>query len=41
MIKTPYDELIFLEVNAKGRWWWIQELKGIDIAKDVAIPLSG
>lgn len=40
MIKTPDNELIFLEVNANGRWWWIQEITGINIAKDVAIALA-
>ena len=39
MIKTPDDELIFLEVNANGRWYWIQELTKIDIAKDIALAL--
>ena len=40
MIKTPDGNLVFLEVNANGRWWWIQELTGLDIAKDVALTLS-
>lgn len=40
MIKTPDDELVFLEINPSGRWWWIQELTGINIAKDVASFLA-
>ena len=40
MIKTPDDDLIFLEVNANGRWWWIQELTGINVAKDIALALA-
>ena len=36
LIKTPDDEFVFLEVNPSGRWWWIQELTGMNIAKDIA-----
>lgn len=40
LIRTPDDQFIFLEVNPNGRWWWIQELTGVNIAKDIAINLS-
>jgi glutathione synthase/RimK-type ligase-like ATP-grasp enzyme len=40
MIKTPDNELVFLEINSNGRWWWIQELTGVNIAKDIAIFLA-
>ena len=36
IIRTPDDEYYFLEINPNGRWWWIQELTGINIAKDIA-----
>ena len=36
IVRTPDDDHYFLEVNTNGRWWWIQELTGINIAKDVA-----
>lgn len=36
IIRTPDDEYYFLEINTNGRWWWIQELTGLNIAKDVA-----
>ncbi len=40
LIRTPSDEFVFLEINPNGRWWWIQELTGMNIAKDIAINLS-
>jgi glutathione synthase/RimK-type ligase-like ATP-grasp enzyme len=40
LIKTPDDNFVFLEVNPNGRWWWIQELTGMNIAKDIALFLS-
>lgn len=40
LIRTPSDDFIFLEVNPNGRWWWIQELTGMNIAKDIADYLS-
>ena len=40
LIRTPDDEYIFLEINPNGRWWWIQELTGMNIAKDIASNLS-
>ena len=40
LIRTPNDEYVFLEVNPNGRWWWIQELTGMNIAKDIALHLS-
>lgn len=40
LIKTPDDKFVFLEVNPNGRWWWIQELTGMNIAKDIALYLS-
>lgn len=40
MIKTPNDNFVFLEINPNGRWWWIQELTEMNIAKDIAFHLS-
>jgi len=40
LIRTPKDDYIFLEINPNGRWWWIQELTGMNIAKDIALHLS-
>ena len=40
LIRTPDDEYVFLEINPNGRWWWIQELTGMSIAKDIAHHLS-
>jgi len=40
LIRTPDDEYVFLEINPNGRWWWIQELTGMNIAKDIAHHLS-
>ena len=40
LIKTPKNEYVFLEINPNGRWWWIQELTGMNIAKDIALHLS-
>ena len=40
MIRTPNDDFVFLEINANGRWWWIQELTKMNIAKDIALDLS-
>lgn len=40
LIRTPDDEYVFLEINPNGRWWWIQELTGMNIAKDIAQHLS-
>jgi glutathione synthase/RimK-type ligase-like ATP-grasp enzyme len=40
LIRTPNDEYVFLEVNSNGRWWWIQELTGVNIAKDIAYELA-
>jgi len=40
LIRTPDDEYVFLEVNPNGRWWWIQELTGVNMAKDVALHLA-
>jgi len=40
LIRTPSDEIFFLELNTSGRWWWIQELTGMNIAKDIAYCLS-
>ena len=39
-IRTPDDEYVFLEINPNGRWWWIQELTGMNIAKNIALHLS-
>jgi glutathione synthase/RimK-type ligase-like ATP-grasp enzyme len=39
-IRTPDDEYVFLEINPNGRWWWIQELTGMNIARDIALHLS-
>ena len=36
MIRTPDDEFVFLEINPNGRWWWIQELTQMKIAKSIA-----
>ena len=40
LILTPQDEYFFLEVNPNGRWWWIQQLTGMNIAKDIATYLT-
>lgn len=40
IIRTPNDEYVFLEINPNGRWWWIQELTQMNIAKDIALHLS-
>ena len=40
LIRTPSNKYVFLEVNSNGRWWWIQELTGVNIAKDIAHALS-
>ena len=40
LIRTPEDEFVFLEINPNGRWWWIQELTKMNIAKDIAKFLS-
>lgn len=40
LIRTPEDKFVFLEINPNGRWWWIQELTKMTIAKDVAKFLS-
>ncbi|MFZ0184672.1 MAG: hypothetical protein WAL88_07555 [Nitrosotalea sp.] len=40
LIRTPDDDFIFLEINPNGRWWWIQELTGMNIAKDIANHLA-
>ena len=40
LIKTPEDEFVFLEINPNGRWWWIQELTGMNIASDIAKYLA-
>jgi glutathione synthase/RimK-type ligase-like ATP-grasp enzyme len=40
LIQTPSDDIVFLEVNSGGRWWWIQELTGMNIAKDIAHYLA-
>lgn len=39
LIRTPNDEYVFLEINPNGRWWWIQELTKMNIAKDIAMQL--
>ena len=36
LIVTPDEEVFFLEVNSNGRWWWIQELTGMNITKAIA-----
>jgi glutathione synthase/RimK-type ligase-like ATP-grasp enzyme len=40
LIQTPDNEIFFLEVNPNGRWWWIEELTGMTIAKDIAHYLN-
>jgi glutathione synthase/RimK-type ligase-like ATP-grasp enzyme len=40
MINTPSDEIVFLEVNSQGRWYWIQQLIGLDISVDIARYLA-
>ena len=40
LVSTPADEFVFLEVNPSGRWEWIQELTGMNTAKDIALFLS-
>jgi glutathione synthase/RimK-type ligase-like ATP-grasp enzyme len=40
LIKTHNDDLVFLEVNPVGRWLWIQQITGINIAKDIALFLG-
>jgi glutathione synthase/RimK-type ligase-like ATP-grasp enzyme len=33
LILTPSNDFVFLEVNPNWRWWWIQQLTGVNIAK--------
>jgi glutathione synthase/RimK-type ligase-like ATP-grasp enzyme len=33
LILPPSNDFVFLEVNPNGRWWWIQQLTGVNIAK--------
>lgn len=40
LIRTPEDEFVFLEINPNGRWWWVQELTKMKIAKSIAQFLS-
>jgi glutathione synthase/RimK-type ligase-like ATP-grasp enzyme len=40
LIKTPSDEIYFLEVNTKGNWLWIEELTGMKISKEIANYLN-
>jgi len=40
LIKTPDNDFVFLEVNPNGRWWWIQELTKMNIAKSIAANLA-
>jgi glutathione synthase/RimK-type ligase-like ATP-grasp enzyme len=40
LIKTPSDEIYFLEVNTKGKWLWIEELTGMKISKEIANYLN-
>ncbi|HZA70249.1 MAG TPA: hypothetical protein VE548_11175 [Nitrososphaeraceae archaeon] len=40
LIQSPDDEMVFLEINPNGRWWWIQELTGMAISKDIAQYLN-
>ena len=40
LIRTPNDDYVFLEINPNGRWWWIQELTGINLARDIALHLA-
>ena len=36
LIQTPSDDIVFLEVNTQGRWFWIQMLTGMNISADIA-----
>jgi len=40
MIKTPNNELVFLEINPNGAWLWIEQLTGMKISKDIAHLLA-
>ena len=40
LIRTRDDDYVFLEINPNGRWWWIQELTRVNMAKDIALHLA-
>ncbi len=40
LILTPSGEYVFLEINANGQWYWIEQLTGMPIAKTIAEALS-
>jgi glutathione synthase/RimK-type ligase-like ATP-grasp enzyme len=40
LIRTPNDNFVFLEVNIKGGWWWIEEITKMNISRDIAYYLT-
>lgn len=40
LILTPDGEYVFLEINANGQWYWIEQLTGMPISKTIAETLS-
>jgi glutathione synthase/RimK-type ligase-like ATP-grasp enzyme len=40
LIRTPNDNFVFLEVNTKGGWWWIEEITKMNISRDIAYYLT-
>jgi hypothetical protein len=36
LIQMPSDDVVFLELNAQDRWFWIQILTGMNISHDIA-----
>lgn len=40
LVLTPEGEYVFLEINANGQWYWIEQLTGMPIARTIAETLS-
>lgn len=40
LIVTPKDEIIFLEINPNGQWYWIEKSTGLPIARAIAEELA-
>lgn len=41
MIRTPENDLVFLEINPNGQWAWIEDATGMPISKAMVNLLSG
>ena len=39
-IVTPGEKHVFLEINAAGEWFWLQERAGLPIAQAIADVLT-